>query len=86
MKSEGFLANIKRTQPQLWETILKSSKEGLLIVDEENDSISPTNRLLWTYPDLHEAISVLINEWTQKEIKNTQKELFNDLISNLNKE
>jgi hypothetical protein len=81
--NKGFLQSIKETQPQLWQTIEKTSKDGLIIIDEENDAITATNRLLWTYPDLHETISVLINQWSERELKENSEDIFKNLISNL---
>lgn len=81
--SDGFLSSVKKSHPQLWQTILKCADDGLMIIDEKNDAITATNRLLWTYPDLHEALSVLINQWTERELKETKEDVFKSLISNL---
>lgn len=83
---DGFLENIKKTEPLLWQSIEKTSKEGLIFIDEQNDSITPTNRLLLTYPDLHETISVLINSWSEREEKNNAKYIFNEIIKELKEE
>lgn len=79
----GFLKSIQISHPQLWDSILQTSKSGLIIIDEENDSITATNRLLFTYPGLHEAISTLINEWETTQLKKDSKECFKQIISNL---
>ena len=83
MKDDGFLKSIQKTHPELWASILQTSKSGLIIIDEENDSITATNRLLFTYPDLHETLSVLINEWEGMHLKQNTKEYFNDIIKGL---
>lgn len=82
----GFIKSIQDTHPQLWESILNSSKSGLILIDEENDSISATNRLLLTYPDLHEAISTLINEWEQMHLKQNSKDYFKQITKDLKNE
>jgi hypothetical protein len=78
-----FLKSIQSNHPALWESIIETSKSGLIIIDEENDAISATNRLLFTYPDLHEAISTLINEWEEMELKRTDKQIFQEIIGEL---
>lgn len=82
----GFLKSIQTTHPNLWESILASSKSGLIVIDQQNDSITATNRLLLTYPDLHEAISTLVNEWEQIHLKQNSKSYFNHITNELTKE
>ncbi|MGN7610979.1 hypothetical protein ACQZV8_02730 [Magnetococcales bacterium HHB-1] len=61
---KGFIDHVKNNHPQMWALIHKTATEsGLIIVDEENDAITASNRLLWTNPVLHECISTLVNEW-----------------------
>jgi hypothetical protein len=83
MNDTGFLKSVKTTHPDLWDTIEKTSKQGLILIDEENDSITATNRLLFTYPDLHEAISVLINSWEENHLQQNSKTYFNEIMKGL---
>jgi hypothetical protein len=83
-KSKGFIETIKQDQPALWELIKLHSQSGLIVVDEENDAVSATNRLLWTYPGLHEALNTVINNWNFTSIEDTAKENFSDILQNLN--
>jgi primosomal protein N' (replication factor Y) len=62
---------------------LPFEKLKLIIVDEENDAITATNRLLWVYPGIHEALNVIINQWVEKNMDT--KTNFNNLIKNLEK-
>ena len=73
MNDYGFLKSVKEEHPNLWESIRQAAKSGLILIDEQNDSITATNRLLFTYPDLHEAISTLINEWEYNHLKQNNK-------------
>ena len=57
---------IKKDAPKLWRTLKTAQAEGLMFIDEKNDSITATNRLLLTYPDLHETINQIIDHWTLK--------------------
>jgi hypothetical protein len=59
----GFIEYIQKTQPAVWAMIENASKDDLIIVDIENDAVTATNRLLWTYPGLHDTLNAIINEW-----------------------
>ena len=83
MNDYGFLKSVKEEHPNLWESIRQAAKSGLILIDEQNDSITATNRLLFTYPDLHEAISTLINEWEYNHLKQNNKNYFNEIIKGL---
>ncbi len=37
---------------------IPAEKDELILIDEENDAVTATNRLLWTNPCLHENIEV----------------------------
>ena len=82
-QSKGFIESIKQEQPALWELIKLHSKSGLIVVDEENDAISATNRLLWTYPGLHEAINTIINNWNYTNLEKCAKENFSQILNNI---
>lgn len=83
MNNEGFLKTIQKTHPDLWATIEQTAKSGLVIIDEENDSVTATNRLLFTYPGLHEALSTLINEWEENHLRKNKKNYFNEIVKNI---
>lgn len=86
MQTLSFLDNVKQNEPKLWEIIVNASKEGVILIDEQNDSIVPTNRLLWTYPDLHETLMVLINSWSEKNSNDLSKLIFNEILKELKDE
>ena len=81
--SVKFIESIKQTQPQLWQSIEVNAKTGLIVIDEESDAITATNRLLLTYPDLHLTITSLINSWNDQNLKKNSEENFKNLIQNL---
>lgn len=66
MSNPGFLEYIKKQKPRLWQSLVSAQTRGLVFIDEENDSITATNRLLLTYPDLHEIINDLVNQWAKQ--------------------
>ena len=82
---DGFIDSIKKTQPQLWLTLEKTAKDGLIFIDEENDAVTASNRLLWTYAGLHEALSAIINDWNSRSITEESEENYKNLIKNLEK-
>lgn len=59
----GFIEFIQTKQPLVWAMIQNASTDGLIVVDVENDAVTATNRLIWTYPGLHDALNAIINEW-----------------------
>ncbi|MBT4289451.1 MAG: hypothetical protein HOD92_19160 [Deltaproteobacteria bacterium] len=81
MKSEtSYINYLKLEQPEIWETILKAEKDGLIVVDEETDSVTATNRLLLTYPGLHDIINMLVEGWNQKKAAAFGQELISNLL------
>ena len=65
-ETSNFIDYLKSEQPRLWETISHAAAEGLIVIDEENDAVSATNRLLLTYPDLHNVLNLLVDNWVRK--------------------
>ena len=43
-----------------------ASLERLVLFDEEEDAISPPNRLLLNYPGLHEFVADISNHWAEE--------------------
>ena len=81
--SIGFIESIKQTQPALWDSIVANSKTGLIVIDEQNDAVTATNRLLLTYPDLHLTLTSLISSWNEQHLKQNSEQNFKNLIQNL---
>ncbi|HCY85563.1 MAG TPA: hypothetical protein DHV36_10550 [Desulfobacteraceae bacterium] len=66
MKDEpGMLATIRQQSPELWKALKNGESQGLIFLDEANDAVSATNRLLLTYPDLHEVVNQIVDQWTR---------------------
>lgn len=61
-----FTGYLKNEQPRLWESLCNAAEEGLIVIDEANDSVTATNRLLLTYPDLHTVLSFLVDTWVKR--------------------
>ena len=63
---DGFIKFIQEEQGAIWRIIQRTNKYGELFhIDEENDAITPSNRLLLTDPSLHEVLCTIINEWAE---------------------
>ena len=75
---KGFIDFVKNRQPGMWILIDKGRENGLIVVDEENDAITATNRLMWTNPVLHECLATLVDQWTQKH--ETETDAFRSLL------
>ena len=65
MTTDSFIHFLKHDRPDVWEALLGAQRQGLIMIDEENDAVTATNRLLWTYPGLHGALSTILNDWTE---------------------
>ena len=78
----SFISSLQREQPQLWQTIVSAANEGLIIIDQENDAVTATNRLLLTYPGLHDILAFITDQWTENQM-NTKKH-FQNLVHNRN--
>jgi hypothetical protein len=64
-ENNTFISFVKSEQPRIWESIRNAADEGLIFIDEINDSVTPTNRLLLTYPDLHIVLNLLVDNWVR---------------------
>lgn len=64
-ESQGFIEYIKKKTPAVWTKLEYAAQEGLVYIDIDSDAVTASNRLLLTYPDLHEVLSTLINQWAE---------------------
>lgn len=68
---DRFIPYLKSTQPAIWQALLGAARDGLVIIDEENDALSATNRLLFTYPALHEILQRMTDDWAENHVDST---------------
>ncbi|BHH86200.1 hypothetical protein [Desulforhopalus sp. 52FAK] len=64
-KSQGFIDYIKIKRPSVWTSLEYAAQEGLVYIDTDSDAVTASNRLLLTYPGLHEILSTLISQWAE---------------------
>ncbi|MDX2470972.1 MAG: hypothetical protein QNL04_10400 [SAR324 cluster bacterium] len=69
MQPNSYIEYVKTKEPRMWASLEGAAKEGLIFIDEKNDAITATNRLLLTYPALHEIINYLVGEWKAEQAK-----------------
>lgn len=65
-KPPGLIEHLKERQPATWALLKLAAADGLVLIDEECDAVTATNRLLLTYPGLHDTISALIDSWAER--------------------
>jgi hypothetical protein len=63
-----FIEFLKSQHPAIWASLQNAAVDGLVQIDEDADTVTATNRLLLTYPGLHEAIHGLINGWAENQL------------------
>jgi hypothetical protein len=81
MKSDtSYINYLKLEQPEIWQSILSAENDGLIVIDEETDSVTATNRLLLTYPGLHDILNMLVEGWNQKKAESFGYEIISNLI------
>ena len=76
----GYVQYVKEQQPQMWASFERAATEGLIFIDEENDAITATNRLLLTYPGLHDVLAMLAQDWALLQGKLEGQEIIRNLI------
>ncbi len=76
--NDQFIPHLKSKHRGTWQTLLIAAADGLVVIDEDNDAVTATNRLLFTYPGLHDALQRLTDEWAERHVD--VGSLFLDLI------
>ena len=64
-QTDTFIDYLKSEHPRWWNAINKAADEGLIVIDEANDALTDTNRLLMTYPALHAVLKFLLKSWVR---------------------
>lgn len=80
---ERYIEYLQIQHPKIWESLLRAAKDGLVHIDKEADSVTATNRLLLTYPDLHDILNIISEEWYKDKAIEAGEHQFRDLLSQL---
>ena len=75
-----YIEFLKTEQKGIWASIQKAASEGLILIDEEHDSVTATNRLLLSYPGLHEVLNMLSEDWTLAQGKEHGSSIIQELM------
>ena len=67
---DGTIEFLKDRQPSTWALLKMAAIQGLVVIDEDADSITATNRLLLTYPGLHDVISMIVDGFAERSYDN----------------
>lgn len=65
---DGFVGYLKREQRATWTLLKISEKDGLVVIDPEADAVTGTDRLLLTFPGLHDILTTLINQRAEERL------------------
>lgn len=77
----SFIDYLRSEQPEIWESIKGAAAEGLILIDETNDAVSATNRLLLTYPDLHAVLNLLVDSWIRTKSEDLASKASNTILA-----
>ena len=66
--NDQFIPYLKSKHKGTWQTLLLAAADGLVVIDEDNDAVTATNRLLFTYPGLHEVLQCLTDTWAERHV------------------
>ena len=78
MYKKTLIASLQQEQPELWRSIEGAAAEGLMIIDAANDALTATNRLLFTYPGLHEVLAFITDQWVEQDL--AEQSALSDLL------
>lgn len=75
---DRFIPYLKTQHPAVWRTLLIAAADGLVVIDEDNDAVTATNRLLLAYPGLHDFLTRMTDEWAERRVD--AEAVFSDLV------
>ena len=64
---DSFLEYLSERQPVFFKSLEMAQKQGLLIVDEDIDAVSASNRLLFTNDVLQQTLNLMVADWMDYE-------------------
>lgn len=65
---DRFIPYLQTRHPAVWRTLLIAAADGLVVIDEANDAVTATNRLLLAYPGLHDFLTRMTDEWAERQV------------------
>lgn len=74
-----FLEYLKSDAPGIWESLKRAEEDGLVHIDKNNDAVTATNRLLLTFPELHNTLNYLTEYWFQRQSEKIVADVLREL-------
>ena len=68
---DSFLEYLSERQP-VFKSLEMAQKQGLLIVDEDIDAVSASNRLLFTNDVLQQTLNLMVADWMDYETRSLE--------------
>jgi hypothetical protein len=62
----SLIEHLKTEKAATWALLQDAASKGLVVIDEQTDSVTATNRLLLTYPGLHNILATISNAWAER--------------------
>ena len=69
---DSFLEYLSERQPVFFKSLEMAQKQGLLIVDEDIDAVSASNRLLFTNDVLQQTLNLMVADWMDYETRSLE--------------
>tara|TARA_B100001287_G_C22520582_1_gene452531 strand:- start:180 stop:452 length:273 start_codon:yes stop_codon:yes gene_type:complete len=69
---DSFLEYLAEKQPVFFKSLEMAQKQGLLLVDEEIDAVSASNRLLFTNDVLQQTLNLMVADWMDYETRSLE--------------
>lgn len=69
---DSFLEYLVEKQPIFFKSLEMAQKQGLLVVDEDIDAVSASNRLLFTNDVLQQTLNLMVADWMDYETRSLE--------------
>lgn len=69
---DSFLEYLAEKQPVFFKSLEMAQKQGLLLVDEEIDAVSASNRLIFTNDVLQQTLNLMVADWMDYETRSLE--------------
>lgn len=63
--SLSFISYLQSEKIKFWQVISTAVDDGLILIDEETETIIPTLLFMRNYPDLSEVVTMLAGMWIE---------------------
>ncbi len=64
--SPGLIEHLRTRQPATWALLKLAALDGLVVIDEQTDSVTTTKKLSLADPGLHDTITTLVDSRAER--------------------